>query len=246
MTQNTTDYSIVATKSMDSDIYMIIVAAGSGTRFGSKLPKQFCILNGRPVLMTTIERAHLAIPTANIILVLSSDFIDFWEETCRAYHFTSPKIVIGGTSRWESVKNALCTLPTDSDGIVMVHDGARPLLNRSVAESLLQAIADGHDGAIPAVCVTDSLRRIDADHEHSQIVDRTQYYRIQTPQAFSVKKLQQAYSAEYQLIMTDDASVMELYGYTDIVMVPGDEATLKITHPHDIMLAQFMMQQCNE
>ena len=163
--------------------HVIIVAAGSGSRFGSTLPKQFCELMGRPVLMHTVERLRSALPGAAMTLVLSRQMEDYWCELCRRHSFESPRIVHGGATRSESVRNAVGAI-SDAPEVVLVHDGARPLVDAACVHAVMEAMADCDiDGAIPVVDVSDSLRRIHTDGGASDAVDRTMFRAVQTPQA---------------------------------------------------------------
>lgn len=219
-------------------IYNIIVAAGSGSRFGAALPKQYCLMNGRPVLMHTIENMRVALPDSHIVLVLNKDFVDYWAELCEQYSFVSPRVVVGGDSRWQSVKNAVDTIPREAE-VITVHDGARPIVDRMMVERLIAAL-DGAPGAIPVVSVTDSLRRV--NEQGSAPVDRSQYKAVQTPQAFHADKLVEAYSLPFNPTFTDDASVMAALG-NDVALVEGDTYNIKITNPLDIEIAQLYLRQ---
>lgn len=219
-------------------IYNIIVAAGSGSRFGAALPKQYCLMNGRPVLMHTIENMRVALPDSHIVLVLNKDFVDYWAELCEQYSFVSPRVVVGGDSRWQSVKNAVDTIPREAE-VITVHDGARPIVDRMMVERLIAALDDA-PGAIPVVSVTDSLRRV--NEQGSAPVDRSQYKAVQTPQAFHADKLVAAYSLPFNPTFTDDASVMAALG-CDVALVEGDTYNIKITNPLDIEIAQIYLRQ---
>ena len=219
-------------------IYNIIVAAGSGSRFGAALPKQYCLMNGRPVLMHTIENMRRALPQSQIVLVLNRDFIDYWTELCVKYSFISPKVVEGGDTRWQSVKNAIDEIPADAQ-VITVHDGARPIVSPAMVERLISALDDAV-GAIPVVSVTDSLRQI--VESGSTPVDRSLYKAVQTPQAFHADKLIEAYSLPFDATFTDDASVLAALGY-DVALVEGDTYNIKITNPLDIEIAQLYLRQ---
>ena len=219
-------------------IYNIIVAAGSGSRFGAALPKQYCLMNGRPVLMHTIENMRRALPQSQIVLVLNRDFVDYWTELCEKYSFISPKVVEGGDTRWQSVKNAIDEIPAEAQ-IITVHDGARPIVNTMMVGRLIDAL-DNAPGAIPVVSVTDSLRQV--NENGSVPVDRSQFKAVQTPQAFHADKLKEAYSLPYSTTFTDDASVMAAMGH-DVALVEGDTYNIKITHPLDIEIAQLYLRQ---
>ena len=219
-------------------IYNIIVAAGSGSRFGAALPKQYCWMNGRPVLMHTIENMRRALPQSQIVLVLNRDFVDYWTELCVKYSIISPKVVEGGDTRWQSVKYAIDEIPADAQ-VITVHDGARPIVDSMMVERLISALDDAV-GAIPVVSVTDSLRQI--VESGSTPVDRSLYKAVQTPQAFHADKLIEAYSLPFDATFTDDASVLVALGY-DVALVEGDTYNIKITNPLDIEIAQLYLRQ---
>ena len=199
------------------NITVIIVGAGTGSRFGASRPKQYCDFGGRPLLMTSVERVREAMPGARVVLVLARDWVEAWKEMCVEHGFDSPEIVAGGTTRWRSVRNAIDSLPADYSGVIMVHDAARPLLSRAVSERLLSAII---------------RRRLRGGA--SEAVDRSLFVRIQTPQAFDAAKLRHAYSLPYSSTMTDDASVTEAAGFGAPELVAGDEALMKVTSPGDM------------
>lgn len=224
------------------NVSVIIVAAGSGSRFGSELPKQFCQLGDKPVVMHSMERIARYLPGCEIILVLSADRMDYWQQICREYSFdVKHKTVSGGATRWESVKNALVKVSPDSE-YIYVHDAARPLVGAPMLERLHAGLLTGADGVLPVLPATDSLRQ-SADGISSVAVDRSQYYAVQTPQAFPAKVLMEAYRLPYRPEMTDDASVVEAAGHHNIIMCEGEQATLKITGPLDIEIAGLYLKQ---
>ncbi len=221
-------------------VEIIIVAAGSGLRYGASLPKQFCILGNRPLIMHTIDRMRALAPDAGLMLVISRDMEDFWHDLCREYSFESPRIAYGGATRWESVRNAIIASEGSSE-IIMVHDGVRPLVDNSVMENIYEAMSDqAVDGAIPAIPVTDSLRELRPDGS-SAGVDRSVMRAVQTPQAFRGDRLRKAYSLPYRDSFTDDASVMEAAGYTNLKLTKGSASNIKITNPGDIAVAELLM-----
>lgn len=218
--------------------YVIVVAAGSGTRFGADVPKQFCLLSGRPVLMWTLSRLREALPDADIRLVLSESGVSMWQSLCARYGYDSPAVVLGGGSRWESVKHAIDSLGdvTDND-VVMVHDGARPLVGKALVDRLLHAVAV-HIGAMPGIAPVDSLRLMADDGVGSVPLDRSSVVAVQTPQVFRGGVLRRAYELEYSPSFTDDASVVSAAGYPSPCIVKGDPRCLKITLPVDIIVAE--------
>lgn len=230
----------MATSSVSN--YHIVVAAGSGSRFGSQMPKQFCLLAGRPMLMTTIERLSLCAPDAAVIVVLHPDMMEPWRQMCEKYAFRVPHtLVAGGATRAGSVKNALLTLDAERVGWVSVHDAARPLVTPEMMARLIAAIEGGASGAIPVVPVTDSLRLMESDGS-SKAVDRSLYRAVQTPQLFDGPALIAAYDRELLPTFTDEAAVMEAAGYTALVTTEGHPACFKVTSPGDLERAEAMLK----
>ncbi len=222
-----------------ANIHVIIVAGGSGSRFGSPLPKQFCEIDGRPVVMRAIDAIAAVCPEAKMTIALSPKEFDRWQALCSSHNFASPKLVAGGATRWESVKNALATVADDCD-LVMVHDGARPFPSQRMLEDLISVMDDTATyGAVPVIAVTDSLRIVEDDS--SAPFDRSKLRAVQTPQIFRYDLLRRAYDMPYQTIFTDDASVMEAAGYKNIVLTDGEPTCIKITHPLDIAIAEAIL-----
>ena len=215
--------------------FVIIPAAGSGQRFGSTVPKQFAELNGKPVLMHTMER--FAFMNERIVLVLNSSFVDFWKDICNKFSFKIPHTIIqGGKTRTESVKNGLYIIK--DDGIVAIHDAVRPLISRIMIEKLFDT-AEQKGNAIPAVSLHDSLRKIDGQKNYP--ADRKDFRLIQTPQCFLVNKLKVAYDDLSGKEFTDDASVYEASG-EKINLVEGELSNIKITEAKDLIVAEALMK----
>ncbi len=218
---------------------IIVVAAGSGSRYGADLPKQFCPLGGRPLLMTTLERLAACAPQARLIVVLSKDMFGVWADMCREQSFKlHHEIFAGGSSRAESVRNALRHIDPATTGWIAVHDAARPVVTADMFARLLDALP-GADGAIPAVAVTDSLRVVDPSDGSSRSVDRSTLRAVQTPQVFHGRLLIAANDRELLPTFTDDASVMEAAGYTRLRLVEGDTRNIKVTNPGDMAIAEM-------
>lgn len=225
-----------------ASVNVIIVAAGSGLRFGAPLPKQFCNLNGRPVVMTTIDALRSSLPDARMTLVINADTDELWRKLCKEHNFKSPEIVHGGSTRWESVRNAI--EKSGKTEIILVHDAVRPLVSDKIISQLLAGLCSDNsvDGAIPAVPVTDSLRII-KEGGKSTSIDRNHIRAVQTPQAFKGDKLRKAYRYPYRPDFTDDASVMESAGFNKIVLTEGSPDNIKITNPGDIAIAEILMKE---
>lgn len=222
---------------------VIIVAAGTGSRFGSEMPKQFLPLCGTPVVAHAINAFREALGAGTrILLVLSESMIPLWRRLCADLAIESPEIVTGGATRWESVRNAIAALDDASpSATVLIHDGARPLVTPDVIRRAASC-ALNTDGAIPAVPVTDSLRRLDDSEVMSEPVDRSLFRAVQTPQAFSLWRLRDAYRLPYQDDFTDDASVLAAAGFQNVVLVGGSPENIKITTPVDMLLAEAIIK----
>lgn len=214
--------------------HIIIVAGGRGTRMLTDLPKQFLEISGKPVLMHSVERMREALPDAGIVVVLPEDQISFWNELIAdAQLEVEHKVVAGGASRTESVRNGLAALKSN-EGVVGIHDGVRPCFSLDMVKECF-AKAEEVGAAIPAFSVTSSLRKI--TDNGSKAVDRSLYKEVQTPQCFNLKALREAYSKADQEY-SDDASLMEALGHT-IHLVEGDRDNIKITYPSDIAMAEL-------
>lgn len=222
-------------------IVAIILAAGSGTRCNTEIPKQYVSVAGRPVVMWSIEAFRSAVKDVETVMVINPETEALWLDLCRKYDFQSPRLVCGGATRWESVKNAIMSIPDCQEATVLIHDGARPAVD---AETILSVIrmAEVHDGAIPAVAVTDSLRKINPDGS-SEAVDRSLYRAVQTPQGFPLEKLAKAYSLPYRSDFTDDASVMEAAGFSDMALVEGSRNNIKLTYAADIVTLEHILKK---
>ena len=220
----------------------IIVAGGSGTRFGAQLPKQFLELKGRPILMRTIEAfGQCGDCSFDIVVTLPADQMDLWQQLCHKYGFDLPhRVVPGGETRWHSVKNALDSILDINDvDIIAVHDGVRPLITAElIGRTIETARRDG--AAIPVVTLNDSVRQVKGEISHA--LDRSTLRAVQTPQAFDARLLHDAYSLPYQPTFTDDASVVECAGHL-VTLVEGDPHNLKITRPMDLALAEYLLNQ---
>lgn len=220
-------------------VHVVVVAAGKGSRFGGDLPKQFSLLGDRPVLMHTVIRLARSMPAAHITIVLSEAYVTYWERMCEIYGFVSPRVVVGGETRWESVRNAVNSLGAAPDDIIMVHDGVRPMVETKMMHRILDAMKDA-TSVIPVVPLTDSLRELDGD-TGSHAIDRSQLVAVQTPQAFRAENLLEAYKLDYRPDFTDDASVYEAAGYGSPTLVDGSSTNIKITRPRDIDIAALFM-----
>lgn len=216
--------------------YAVIVAGGSGQRMGSKVPKQFLVIKGRPILMHTVEAFHNYREKIKIILVLPQSHVNTWKELCTHYRFNIPvTLQTGGPSRFQSVRNGLSAI--DGDGLVAIHDGVRPLIDEEVIHRSFQT-ALKYNSAVATIPLKSSIREITANG--SRTVDRDKFCLVQTPQAFKLELIKQAYQNAEQGSFTDDASVWEAAGHP-VTLFEGSERNLKITTVQDMVVAEILM-----
>lgn len=222
-------------------IKVIIVAGGSGLRFGGTLPKQYALLNGKPVLQHTLEAFRRLIPGTDIVTVVAADMRQYWVDLCQEHKYEPGPLAIGGSTRWESVKNGLGAFgQLPSDTIVLVHDAARPLVSRDIIQGVIDAIERGVHGAVPAIEPADSFRVITSTG--NEPLDRSRLRAVQTPQAFRFDVLQRAFSLPYSTTFTDEATMVQQAGFANITLVKGSPLNFKITQPVDLLLASQLME----
>lgn len=210
----------------------LIVAGGSGRRFGGELPKQYHDLLGRPVLRRTVE-AFLAHPGVNgVRVVIDPACRDLYDQAVVGLDLPEP--VAGGASRQDSVRNGLESLAREAPGRVLIHDAARPLVDADTISAVIAAL-DDHAGAIAAVPVADTLKR-GADGLVGATVDRNGLWRAQTPQGFRFAEILAAHHAAAGLELTDDAAVAERAGLP-VALVPSREENFKVTTQDDLIRA---------
>ena len=210
----------------------LIVAGGEGKRMNSSIPKQFLLLHNTPILMRTLKQfSHFE----EIVLVLPPFQFEYWKELCSRYNFTQKHIlVVGGETRFQSVKNGLLSIADNT--IVAIHDGVRPLTSVSLINNLVAKSKSGI-GVIPIIPVKDSYRKVEGGN--SIQIDRNNLFKVQTPQCFVTSDIKKAYAQNYSSIFTDDASVFEANG-GKISTLLGEESNLKITNEEDLKIAEIL------
>ncbi|MBS1616531.1 MAG: 2-C-methyl-D-erythritol 4-phosphate cytidylyltransferase [Bacteroidetes bacterium] len=220
----------------DKQAWVVLVAGGSGSRMGSALPKQFLNLGGKPLLCHSIEAFHAALPGMHLILVLPAMQLSLAQMVLQALPGRIDlQLVAGGETRFASVANGLREVPDDA--LVLVHDGARPLISVALIQRCYEA-ALLQGSAVPVVPVTDSMREIQA--ESSRPLAREHLRIVQTPQAFDAAALKAAFTHPYEAGFTDEASVWELAG-RQVHLVAGERSNIKITTPEDLILAEALL-----
>ena len=220
--------------------YAIIVAGGSGKRFGSEMPKQFLPLDGKAVLMRTIEKFDQA--GASIVVVLPAEHQQMWIDMCKDTNFAvTHTIATGGKTRFESVKNGIAAIENlADDDLVAVHDGVRPLASVELINRCYDN-AQETGSAIPVVNPSDSIRQVMDDGTSRQLL-RSSLRAVQTPQTFRAELLKGAYDVEESPLFTDDASVVESAGH-QVTLVDGEMTNIKITTPIDMIIASELIKE---
>ncbi|PZX47068.1 2-C-methyl-D-erythritol 4-phosphate cytidylyltransferase [Algoriphagus chordae] len=216
----------------------ILVAGGRGTRMGGPVAKQYLPVAGQPVLMRTLSVFYQVDSSIDLILVLpKSDFM-YWDELCEDYKFTIPhRVVAGGNSRFQSVRNGLDSLKTETK-LVAIHDGVRPFVDQKVILESFE-VADRSGSAIAVVALKDSIRKLRDDGK--SFYEERQYFRlVQTPQTFQVEKIKKAFTVTELQQFTDDATVYENQGW-QVTLISGNPENIKITTPEDMDYAEFVV-----
>lgn len=209
-------------------VWAIVVAGGSGRRFGESLPKQFLELGGLRVIDWALAAAGTACD--GVVAVLPSPYL----------HISLPPrvtAVAGGASRSESVRAGLAAVPPDA-AVIVVHDAVRPLADPALFERVIRAVRDGADGAIPGLPVPDTVKRVGEAGEVVETLDRAVLRAVQTPQAFGSDVLRRAHAGGGEA--TDDAALVEAAG-GHVVVVDGDPRNLKVTSPEDLVRAEQLL-----
>ena len=210
-------------------MWVIIVAGGSGSRFGG--PKQFAELRGRPLVDWSLAAARQV--ADGVVLVVPAGSV---EEVCvSAPGKGADAVVAGGARRADSVRAGLRAVPAEA-GIVVVHDGARPLATPALFAAVVEAVATGADAAVPGLAVADTLKRVE-DGVVRATEPRHGLVAVQTPQAFRAELLRRAHAGGDDA--TDDAALVEALGAT-VRIVPGDPRNLKVTDRADLDLADAL------
>ncbi len=225
----------------------LIVAAGSSTRFGGEIPKQFREVCGRPLLSWTISRFEESAFIDNIAVVVSEEYLLYTsEEVIDPFGFAKvSKIVIGGESRQESVLKGLEALPLSTD-FVAIHDGARPVISLTDIERVMKA-AQSDRAAIIAQPMSDTVKRVEQGFIIATL-DRSRLYQAQTPQAFQYDLILQAHrdaaaaARDESTSATDDADLIERRGFKVKIIEPGS-SNIKVTSQNDLLVVESLISR---
>ena len=221
--------------------YAVIVAGGNGSRMNSTVPKQFLLLNNKPVLYYTLDTFLKAYHDLKVILVLPEEYVATGQEIIDAwFDYKRIRITVGGRTRFHSVQNGLQLIEEES--IVFVHDAVRCLLTTALIHRSYEAALE-FGATVPVIDCKDSVRMISSAGNES--LERRNIKLVQTPQAFLSTILLPAFNIDYKDKFTDEASVVETFGMK-VQLVEGEENNIKITTPIDMLLAEYLLSQRTE
>jgi 2-C-methyl-D-erythritol 4-phosphate cytidylyltransferase len=225
--------------SIRRDVGVIIIAAGSGTRTGSSELKQFRWVAGKPMLLHSVQAFQARPDVAMVVVVLPKLYAGDPPPWLFQSDLERLLISVGGRERGDSVRNGLDDLPLEVQ-IVVVHDAARPLVTDASIGAVIAQARHGH-GAVAALPVVDTLKRVHSDNTIAETVSRDVLWRAQTPQAFPRDMITRAYSdaRAKHISATDDAALCERLGFR-VVVVPGSERAMKITTEDDFVRAEAL------
>jgi 2-C-methyl-D-erythritol 4-phosphate cytidylyltransferase / 2-C-methyl-D-erythritol 2,4-cyclodiphosphate synthase len=215
----------------------LVVASGRGERFGSDRPKQYLPLAGKPLLRHALERLRRHPGIDHVRAVIHPADAALYGAAAEGLDLLEP--VPGGRTRPESVRLGLESLLGRPPALVLIHDGARPLVSAAVVDGVLLALRS-HPAAVPVLPVMDTLKR-GIDGMVAGTSDRAGLYRAQTPQGFLYEKILRAHRRFAGAAMTDDAALAEADGLA-VALVPGDEDNVKITEPADLARAERLLR----
>ncbi len=224
--------------------WAVVPAAGTGSRMGANIPKQYLPLGGSTIIGHTLQRLASSSCIAGIVVAVGAD--DEWWPTAKPDIGKPLVVVTGGAERCHSVLNATNKLITMGlrDEWVLVHDAARPCVRVTDIEKLVSTLHNSSAGGLLGAPVNDTVKRADGGGNIVATVDREGLWRALTPQMFRLQLLHDALASAISTreLVTDEASAMELAGYTP-QLVEGHADNIKITRPADLAMAEFFLQQ---
>ncbi len=228
-------------------VFVILPAAGLGTRMAGPQPKQFLALDGVPILVHSLRAFAAAPRVTSIYVAVRKQEIERAEAQVAEYGFSDRvRVVEGGEKRQESVANALRALPAQPDDIVLVHDAVRPLIDAATIERTIDAVAE-YGAAIVGMPDVDTIKQVERTAHGALItatIPREFVVQAQTPQGFRYSLLERAFAEATAdgFVGTDEASLLERAGIP-VAVVPGSQVNLKITQPGDLELAEFYLHR---
>jgi len=223
---------------------VVIVAAGMGRRMNASTTKQLIEIGGHPILWHTLMAFQGMSIIDEIVLVVKEEERSYIEE-CLIKKSNLTKVthvVNGGNERSDSVLNGLAVVA--EEGVVLIHDGARPFIEETSVVKLMEALTS-HDGAILAIPAKDTIKAVNVNHEVTNTYDRKLLWQVQTPQAFKTSLLKKAFAEVHQIktMIYDDAMLVEVVTDSPIMVVEGMDTNIKITTPFDLIVGQAIYSQ---
>lgn len=223
---------------------LILVAGGIGERTKKNIPKQFAHINGKPVIIYSLEKFLSYNPHIFTVIVCHAQYLDYCKQLISQYfdkHYRI-HIITGGDTRFHSVKNGLEYLNQNHyHGIVAVHDAARPCISISLIQRCFET-AHLHGNAIPCIPLTESIRKV--INGQNTMTNRNEFVIVQTPQCADFSMIYHAFQNHYQPTFTDEANVLESAGQR-IYLCEGEKNNIKITYPIDFEIASLILNHTN-
>ncbi len=225
-------------------VFAVIPAAGSGTRIGGKVKKQFLPLRGKPIVIHTLQRfEHCSDVDEVVVAVPESDIVEIETLLSRYRIHKVSKAIVGGKKRQDSVYNALQRIAPGDEDVILVHDAVRPFIDPKSISQVVKACKE-FDAAVVAVQPKDTIRRSAGGGFFDQTLDRTALWLVQTPQAFKARILQRAHeqARAEKFYSTDEAALVERLGVKARI-VEGSYDNIKITTHEDLELGELILQR---
>lgn len=225
-----------------SKVFAIILAGGSGARFGGETPKQYVEVAGKPLLAHCLQSFEEALNIDEVILVVSADWKDFTQENVvNRFDFKKvTNIVNGGKTRVDSTCNGLAAVPSSVE-IIAIHDAARALVDPSDIDNIVNAAIE-HHAALLVAPVTDTIKQV-SKNKVTKTINRSNLYRAETPQVFSAELIRRAHQKireSESLVPTDDAQAVEILG-EKVHALESNFPNPKITRPEDLLIAEALI-----
>ena len=241
MTSNVNPSAVINNSS--PKVFSLIVAAGKGSRFGSKIPKQYTPIQGKTIVEQSVSALATSEQINHLFLVIASD-----DTVAKNLHFpVSITYVEGGAERWQSVQagvEAIFAAGAEAEDLILIHDAARPCVLAKHIDLVIEAASLHPYGAILGVPVADTLKKVDSEGNIQATIDRSSLWQAQTPQVFRAAKLRQVlrHVEQNDLMITDEASAFEALGHS-IKIVAGNNQNMKLTYAEDLMLIETILSK---
>ena len=224
-------------------VFAIVPAAGQGTRIGDAVPKQYIPLRGKPMMFHSVEALASVARIAAVCVVLSPLDRHWGEHDWSAFPDKIEPMFVGGATRAQSVMNAMDALKDRAakDDWILVHDAARPCIQKELVEQFLDELGDDPVGGLLAMPVADTLKSADENQRVAATIPRLNLWRAQTPQMFRYELLRRGFDRRPDA--TDEAQAVESIGYSAPRLVQGENSNIKVTFAEDLYLAEMILER---